>query len=179
MCRGGEHLVSCEETAPALLLSGRIPPGRYTPDFFEPRFAFTIGAGWMADEQTGQHVDVEYSSDPLVPDLDFDSLSAREPLSAVVSAITAETRLNPTTPTPATIGTASGYEFDVSVPTTGGPVFVPDTAQYDFDPGDHGRIFVVSVSGRTVVVISGTTAGDYSTGSGEIDGVLATVKWEG
>ena len=177
VCRGGEHLVSCEETAPALPLHGKIRPGRYTPDLFKPRIAFTLGGIWYADEQASGHVDVEYSS-TTGPDLDFDSLAAGNPVQAVVSAITAEAGLNPTTPAPVKIGTAAGYEFEVSIPVTGHPIFVPDTASYEFDPGDHGRIFVVSASGRTVVVISGTTADQYASGSVTIDTVLATVKWE-
>jgi len=138
----------------------------------------TLGADWFADEQTLLHVDVEYSSAPTAPDLDVDSSHAGIPTKEVVAAITAETGLNPTTPASVTIGTASGYEFDVSVPDTGQRVYVPDTVQYEFDPGDHGRIFVVSASGKTVVIISGTTSQNFSTGSAEIDTVLATVKWD-
>ena len=177
VCRHGEQLVSCEETAPALPLHGQIEPGRYTPDLFKPRIAFTLSGVWFADEQTPAHVDVQYST-ANGPDLDVDSSASHSSVSSVVSDITAVPGLNATTPLATTIGTAAGYEFEVSVAADSPLIVVPDTISYDFGPGDHGRIWVVSASGRTVIVIQGTSSADFAVGKTAIDMVLATVKWE-
>ena len=181
VCRSAEALQSCEETAPALPIERNLAPGRYTTDLFRPRIALTVGSDWLGDEQTPLHVDVVWmpqlaTSSPVV---DFDSSAAAQSVGSVVAAIRAEQGLNATEPMPATIGTASGEVFEVSIPPTDSLVFVPDTARFEIDPGDRARVFVVGVAGRTVVVIAGGTAENYGQTKPTLDAVLESVEWEG
>ncbi len=82
-------------------------------------------------------------------------------------------------PTAVTIGGAAGQEFEASIPADGSRILVPETSQFEIDPDNRCRIFVLDVSGRTVVIIAGTTFGDYAASLPLFDRVLTTLKWEG
>lgn len=179
-CRAGEKLAACEETRPALPARGQIGAGSYVTDQFVPHFSLQLGAGWYSTGEAQPSVVLFHGArigrDPA---LAFNSAASAKPVADVVGGIAAEPLLHATAASPVTVAGGSGMRFQITVDSNAGRlVQVPGLSRDVVLPPEYrGRVDVVSVGGRTVVIIAIALPAEFDGYLPVADGVLATVQF--
>ncbi len=162
------------------LKKGALAAGEYVTVTFQPRLRFTLGEGWSSSSgDDAILVELVRSGAAKPHEISFTNFFAAASVADTIRSFTSSSDVSVVAaPTPATLAGFSGQRVDI-VAKRRILLWVDTTntygAGYELQPGQRLRVYVLDVSGKTIVVGLEAPQEEFDAFATDADAVLASL----